>query len=193
MRPCSGDVNTLLPLLVRTHPQRDAAMAWWDRQPAGRWGSAGSSTLELLADERLGFWQEPAGFDDEYPKLLRYSLPTPGMVSDAYLAAFALARGTAVVSFDRGFRLYKGLDLELSIRAAVSFRAGPTPHVKRGDGCLRRQTEGADRRPGPRRSAANGFRSRMAKARLGFALSRSRGQDVPNIFPTGSRPARCPE
>ena len=75
---------------------RDAAMAWWDRQPAGRWGSAGSSTLELLADERLGFWQEPAGFDDEYPKLLRYSLPTPGMVSDAYLAAFALALALGV-------------------------------------------------------------------------------------------------
>ncbi len=140
MKPCLADINALLPILIRTHAHQEPAMAWWDRQPAGRVGLcrfvqlgivrllanprvmgpkaatarvAWELTVELLADERLEFWPEPPGLEQHYTGLLRYSAPKPGLVSDAYLAAFALSRKAAVASFDRGFRQFGGLDLEL--------------------------------------------------------------------------------
>ncbi len=139
MKQCLADINTLLPMLVLGHPHRKPALDWWSRQPAGRVGlcrfvqlgivrlltnprimsakaisarAGWDLTAELLADERLVFWPEPDGFEHHYPKLLRYAVPTPGVVSDAYLAAFALARRAAIATFDRGFDQYEGLEVE---------------------------------------------------------------------------------
>ena len=70
-------------------------------------------TAELLTDERVDFWPEPFGLDDWLPRLFRYKVPTPSLVADAYLSAFALSRGVAVVTFDSGFRQFEGLELEL--------------------------------------------------------------------------------
>ena len=140
MKPCLADLNVLLPITVRTHPHHATALAWYREQPAGRIGvcrvvqlgmvrllgnrhimreqalparAAWDLTVELLADERLDFWSEPPGLDEWYPRLLRYPVPTPSLVGDAYLAAFAMSRRVAVVTFDSGFRQFEGLPLEL--------------------------------------------------------------------------------
>ena len=68
---------------------------------------------ELLEDERVEFLHEPAGIEEEIQKLLRYRVPTPGLVNDAYLAAFAIASGRRLVTRDRGFLEFRGLDVEL--------------------------------------------------------------------------------
>jgi toxin-antitoxin system PIN domain toxin len=115
-------------------------MDWWSRQTPGRIGlcrsvqlslirllsnqrvmqghvmtarSAWDLTLELLADERIDFWPEPAGLDESFPRLLRYNVPTQALVSDAYLAAFAICRHSGVVTFDHGFSQFAGLSVEL--------------------------------------------------------------------------------
>jgi toxin-antitoxin system PIN domain toxin len=140
MKPCLADVNFLLPLLVRSHVHHAPALDWWSRQPPGRIGlcrivqlglvrllsnqrvmqnhamtarSAWDVTVELLADERIDFWPEPAGLDDLFPRLLRYSVPTQALVSDAYLAAFAICRQSGVVTLDQGFKQFAGLSVEL--------------------------------------------------------------------------------
>lgn len=140
MKQCLVDINVLIAILVDTHPLRQPALAWWNRQPAGGAGlcrlvqlgvvrllanprvmeravitaqQAWELTRQLLADERLEFWTEPAGFEHQFPKLLRYAVPTPALVTDAYLAAFALSRGVGVATFDRGFQQFEGLRLEL--------------------------------------------------------------------------------
>lgn len=61
----------------------------------------------------MEFWPEPPGLDEWRPRLLRYQVPTPPLVADAYLAAFATSGRVAVVTFDAGFRQFEGLPLEL--------------------------------------------------------------------------------
>jgi len=140
-----ADLNFLLPVVVRTHPHHDAAFAWYRKQAAARIGvcrvvqlglirllgnshimrdqalsarAAWDLTAELLTDERVEFWHEPLGLDDWLPRLLRYPGPTPSLVADAYLAAFALGRRVAVVTFDAGFRQFEGLSLELLVSSS---------------------------------------------------------------------------
>ena len=48
-------------------------------------------------------------------ELLRYPVPTPKLVGDAYLAAFAIAGGRKMVTADGGFRQFRGLDVELLV------------------------------------------------------------------------------
>ena len=68
---------------------------------------------ELLEDERGDFVVEPEGLDIEFRRLLRRQHPTPKMINDAYLAAFAIASGRRLVTRDRGFLEFRGLDVEL--------------------------------------------------------------------------------
>ena len=140
MKPCLADVNFLLPLLVRTHTHHAPALGWWNQQEPGQIGlcrivqlsvvrllsnqrvmqghemrarTAWDLTTELLSDERIEFWAEPAGLEEVFPRLLRYSVPTQALVADAYLAAFAIGRQSGIVTFDRGFQQFAGLPLEL--------------------------------------------------------------------------------
>ena len=78
--------------------------------------SAWDLTVELLTDERVELWPEPGGLEEVFPRLLRYSVPTQALVSDAYLAAFAICREAGVVTFDQGFRQFSGLALELLLK-----------------------------------------------------------------------------
>jgi uncharacterized protein len=140
MKPLLADVNFLLPLLVRTHTHHAPALAWWRNQPANRLGlcrivqlgvmrllanprimhdhalttrAAWDLLTDLLADERIDFWHEPPNLDAALPRLLRYSEPTYALVTDSYLAAFALSRQAGLVTFDQGFGQFEGLTLEL--------------------------------------------------------------------------------
>ena len=78
-----------------------SASAAWDR------------TVELMEDERIEFVTEPALIDTLIPKMYHYPVPTQKLVSDGYVAAFAIAVSLRLVTFDKGFEQFSGLDLQL--------------------------------------------------------------------------------
>ena len=67
----------------------------------------------FLEDERIEFSEEPLGLEAHwrvYSKGAKYS---PKIWNDAYLAAFATSSRMKLVTFDKGFRGYDKLSLEL--------------------------------------------------------------------------------
>ena len=54
---------------------------------------------------------EPRGLEILWKKLAGPSKPSPKLWMDAYLAAFAVAGGYQLVTTDKGFKQFKGLDL----------------------------------------------------------------------------------
>ena len=68
---------------------------------------------KLIEDQRAEFIPEPAGIDDTMLALVKYPVPTGKLVADAYLAAFAIASARVLITLDRGFRQFKGLDVEI--------------------------------------------------------------------------------
>jgi toxin-antitoxin system PIN domain toxin len=134
------DLNVILAILAWKHDHHARALAWFDRLAAGRTGlcrivqlgvvrllgnpsvlgkdaisaeHAWAVVGELLEDERLDFLAEPEGLDRALAPLLNYAGPTGKLVTDAYLAAFAIASKRQLVTFDRGFTQFRGLDVEL--------------------------------------------------------------------------------
>lgn len=132
-----ADVNVVFPLLLSRHQQRRAALQWFDSTAAGevalcrlaRLGAlrllctmqvmgpdvlrpkAAMQALEALeADERIVLLHEPDGLDAVLKKLVGSCAATPNLWTDAYLAAFARVAGLKLVSFDRGFSKFAGLD-----------------------------------------------------------------------------------
>ena len=65
----------------------------------------------LLADERIVWVAEPSGLEASWRKLAGGSKASPKLWMDAYLAAFAMAGGHQLVTTDKGFKQFKGLDL----------------------------------------------------------------------------------
>jgi predicted nucleic acid-binding protein len=71
----------------------------------------------LVEDERVDFIPELLRVDSVLPNLLNYEIPTGKLVTDAYLAAFAITASRRLVTLDRGFRQFRGLDVDLLLRA----------------------------------------------------------------------------
>ena len=68
----------------------------------------------FLADERVHFVSsEPASLASRWKLFAGRDTPSPNVWMDAYLAAFAWAGGYQLVTLDRGFRQFEGLDLLL--------------------------------------------------------------------------------
>lgn len=68
----------------------------------------------VLADERVTYLgPEPPGLDRYWRQFTDRALASPGLWMDAYLAAFALAGGHAMVTTDSAFRQFPGVDLLL--------------------------------------------------------------------------------
>jgi toxin-antitoxin system PIN domain toxin len=65
----------------------------------------------LLADERIAWVEEPSGLETSWKKFAAGSKASPKLWMDAYLAAFAMAGGHQLVTTDKGFKQFKGLDL----------------------------------------------------------------------------------
>ena len=142
-----ADVNVIFPLLVSRHQHREKALEWFDATAAGdvvlnrlsRLGAlrlfcnaqvmgadvlqpnSAMKALEVLeADERIVLLHEPDGLDQTLKKLVASCTTTPNLWTDAYHAAFAVVAGLQLVSFDRGFAKFRGLDfLLLESGAAV--------------------------------------------------------------------------
>ncbi|MBV8201780.1 MAG: PIN domain-containing protein [Acidobacteria bacterium] len=67
----------------------------------------------LLTDDRFVQVREPAGLEKEW-RLLTRAFPVGRCAdTDMYLAAFARAGGHRLLTFDRGFRQFDGLDVEI--------------------------------------------------------------------------------
>jgi uncharacterized protein len=134
------DANVWVALLANDHEHHQSTQRWYERLEAEEAGLCrlvqvtmlrllstravmGTGTIpastawmrieELLQDERAVFLHEPAALDVIWPTLLRYREPTPNLVNDAYLAAFAMAGGYKLVTRDRGFLEFRGLEVEI--------------------------------------------------------------------------------
>jgi toxin-antitoxin system PIN domain toxin len=137
---CLVDVNVLLALMVRQHQHHDVALDWFSGLSAGDAGICrvvqlgvirllatrdmmGGSPIradegwrlidDLLDDERMEFVKEPSGITAVMPRLLNQQVASGKLVTDAYLAAFAIVAGLEFVTLDAGFRKFSGLDLNL--------------------------------------------------------------------------------
>ena len=144
MKQCLADVNILLALFVIHHAHHDFAVRWFGGVSAGEVSLCravqlalirlmGNRTImgkyvlsasaawqvidEFLRDERVRFVAEPIQIDAVFPVMLRYSIPTNKLVADPWLAAFAIASSSRLVTLDAGFRQFKGLDLLLLLQA----------------------------------------------------------------------------
>lgn len=64
-------------------------------------------------DERVWFAAEPAGLVSLWPRIASRETPSTKLWTDAYLAAFAIASGFRLVTFDKAFLQFvdDGLDV----------------------------------------------------------------------------------
>jgi toxin-antitoxin system PIN domain toxin len=142
-----ADLNVVFPLLVSRHAHREKAVEWFDGAEAGEvvlcrltrlsvlrllctaqimgpdvlQPKAAIKALEILeADERVALLHEPDGVDAKLKTLVATCATTPNLWTDAYLAAFASVAGLKLVSFDRGFAKFAGLDFLLLASSTAS-------------------------------------------------------------------------
>ena len=138
-----ADVNVWVATLHEGHPHHDAAIGWWREAviPSGTTVLFCRITqlglLRLLSNERVmgasrqtpdeawatyrqvleqppvAFADEPAGTEAAFAERTRGRPMSTGIWTDAYLAGFARAGGLSITSFDRGFRRFAGLELQL--------------------------------------------------------------------------------
>lgn len=138
MKPYLADVNVWLALMVQSHQHHGLAIDWYDslgRAEAGLCRIVQLSLIRLLAnpailgeqaqspatswrlietllqDERVEFCNEPPALSTTLVGLWKYPVPTGKLVNDAYLAAFAKSGGYRLLTLDRGFRQFHGLDV----------------------------------------------------------------------------------
>lgn len=74
---------------------------------AAAWGCYES----LMADDRIHFLPEPSGIDLIWKKLAARKSSSPKLWMDSYLAAFALAGGLQLITIDKAFTQFPGLDV----------------------------------------------------------------------------------
>jgi toxin-antitoxin system PIN domain toxin len=130
------DVNVWLALAVQDHPHHTQALDYWRHEAATRlWFCRvtmlglvrlltqpklmGAGALDprsaLTAYERfaelpeVGLHIEPLACDEELRRILQPGLPRR-LLTDAYLAAFALSASLRLVTFDRDFERFEGLN-----------------------------------------------------------------------------------
>jgi toxin-antitoxin system PIN domain toxin len=76
---------------------------------AGAWEAYGA----FIADERILFQAEPPRVEAIWKKLAARKASSPKLWMDAYLAAFAIAAGAQLVTTDKAFTQFPGLDVEV--------------------------------------------------------------------------------
>lgn len=71
-------------------------------------------TFETIAqDPRITFAPEPEGIDETWKSFALRKTPSPKLWMDAYLAAFAVRSGYQLVTADKAFSQFKGLDVHI--------------------------------------------------------------------------------
>ena len=144
-----ADASVLLPLLSTDHPHHKLARGWWDECRDGEVGfcwPVRMALLRLLSNRRVmgssvqrpeAAWaavealaaqsalvpvdELPGSHAARWRENVAGREPTPDLWTDAWIAALAQATGCEVVTFDRGFRAFKDLQLrELGRRRTLS-------------------------------------------------------------------------
>jgi len=64
---------------------------------------------QIFVDERVAFAEEPPGLQNSWRALTQQNRFSTNVWTDAYLAAFAIAADLELITFDKGFRQFKGL------------------------------------------------------------------------------------
>ncbi len=132
------DVNVWLALLNSQHPHHSAAKAYWNVAAGQRiafcrvtmlgllrlstnktvMGGAPYTTLQawqayqaVIDLPEISFIAEPPGIEVAMQKLTHLTRSGAPDWTDAYLAALASLAGLRMVSFDKGFKQYRGLTL----------------------------------------------------------------------------------
>jgi toxin-antitoxin system PIN domain toxin len=67
----------------------------------------------MLEDDSIAFADEPPGIEETWKSLALRKTSSPKIWMDAYLAAFAINSGFQLVTADKAFTQFKGLDLHL--------------------------------------------------------------------------------
>lgn len=66
----------------------------------------------LLSHERFPFAEEPSGTQEQWFTFANVRTASPKLWMDAYLAAFAVVGGYRLMTSDKAFKQFKGLDVE---------------------------------------------------------------------------------
>jgi uncharacterized protein len=131
------DINVWLALAFEGHPHHDTANEWFEQVPDGECSfcritqqgflrlstnpkAFGKEAVSLanawvqydlfLSDPRVVFTEEPAGLEAHWRAYTQRRSFAPDIWSDAYLASFVVAADMQLVTFDRGFSKFKGLN-----------------------------------------------------------------------------------
>jgi toxin-antitoxin system PIN domain toxin len=138
---CIADANVLFPLLVQGHVAHEAARRWWEGREDGTVGICLLTRLAVLRlltnrvamngaavkpGEALEAWRQlgndprsvhveadPAVHAARFFALVSGRDSTPNLWTDAWLAALALTLDYEMTTFDRGFKSFRGLKLQL--------------------------------------------------------------------------------
>jgi len=133
-----ADANVWLALAFSDHVHHGDAQKWFDAQADGGCAfcrvtqmallrlltnpkimgrfvqsqeSAWKAFDRLMNDPRGSYLEEPPSLEVEFRLLTQCASPAHVLWTDAYLAAFASKSQSQLVTFDRGFRRFTGLDL----------------------------------------------------------------------------------
>lgn len=138
--PSLCDVNVLVALAYRKHEFHSAAADWLSQsedEPASIMvcrqtqlgllrllstrAVMGDDVLDtpncwavfdvLMADQRFAFMREPRDMEAIFRHVMRGVAIAPKLWQDAYLAAFALAAGLQLITFDTAFRQFPKLSV----------------------------------------------------------------------------------
>mgnify|MGYP006293052819 CR=1 FL=1 len=130
------DVNVWLALAFDSHRHHVSAAAWFDSAPdesccfcrltqmgflriattprlmmerALQLNEAWQIYDQLYEDPRVVYIEEPAGVEPAWRAFTQRQTFSPKLWNDAYVAAFAGVAGLEVITFDKGFAQYTGL------------------------------------------------------------------------------------
>lgn len=133
------DVNVWIALLAEDHAFHQQALDWYQEVEVGQAAlcrlvqlsvvrllgnpkvvgnpipasEAWQATEALLHDQRVDCIPEPLDIGQIIPTLLRHRVPTPKLVMDVYLAAFAISTRRRFVTWDHGFTQFEKLEVQL--------------------------------------------------------------------------------
>jgi toxin-antitoxin system PIN domain toxin len=68
---------------------------------------------QLRQDDRIVFASEPLGLERSWREMTKYHIIGQNFWTDSYLAGFAQITGHTLVTFDRDFRRYRALPLQV--------------------------------------------------------------------------------
>ncbi len=135
-----ADANLWLALAFSDHAHHAAARSWFEAQPDGSCAFCRVTQMailrhlthgrimgafvqtqqeawrnfdQLLNDPRVVFLPEPENLEAGFRHFTQAAMPSHGGWTDAYLAAFASGHAAQLVTFDRGFSCFPGLDLQV--------------------------------------------------------------------------------